>query len=690
MNLRADRHMLVPAQRPVPDDVAPGAVVDLRGIFRAFRRRWAWILVPTLLCGVIALAFAVSLKPRYDANAKVLLDPRGIQILQNDLRPTNTSGEENGVEVDSQVQVVASTVLLRRVAEQLDLARDSEFVDPPLGLAARLIRKIQDLFVVPPAERPEEPLQRVVRTLEKAVSVRRSEKTFVIDIGVRTDEPDKSARIANAIAAAFVRDTSGVRSEAARRSGAELSGRLEELRRRVERSEAAVETYRKRFDLVGANGRLVAEQQLADLNSQLTLARIRTTDQQARIAEIQRMGSGKAADAMSEVANSPTITALRAQYTEVARAEAEARMNFGPRHPVMQNAERQLQTVTQRIADEVARLTRTAQSDYDRARSSEVAITRRIDALKRENTAANEAQVRLRELERQAAADRGVYESFLNRAKDLDERQALDNGNARVITPAVPPLTRSGLSRVLLVAGGLGFGAVMGLGLALLRDHTVASPEPGLTPPAWTLLPMLTVTPNETARDPAVRQVRELLSPVTRGDAARLVVVVGAAAAGARARLAQVLALLSNSEGERTLLIDGDFEDRTLTRLLQADREPGFTDVLVTLPEARLPTPRSFNGLQIVTAGTCEADAVTVNLRTLRQALDPYLRQGGLIIVDGGSIGDRMSGLAALADDILVVVEGGPGVQRDVRESLDALSVNIDCVRGVLIAREAA
>ncbi len=118
----------------------------------------------------------------------------------------------------------------------------------------------------------------------------------------------------------------------------------------------------------------------------------------------------------------------------------------------------------------------------------------------------------------------------------------LDNGNARIISQAIPPIGRSGVSRIVMVLAGLGFGAMLGLGLALLRDQAAAQPIeprrgerlPALMP-AMTGLPMLTVKPSETSRDPVVREVRELLSPSVGNGPARLVVVTGLKAAGAGA-----------------------------------------------------------------------------------------------------------------------------------------------------------
>lgn len=687
MSVAGSRYSIVPVQPAIVNDPAPGAVVDLRGIGRALRRRWHWIVVPALLTGGIALAVALSLSARYEATAKVLIDPRGIQILQNDLRPTNTTGDETAAEVESQVQVIASTSVLRKAAERLRLVDDPEFSNPPVSLPVRIAAAIKGLFTDAPSTPPESAISKTLRTLQSGVAVRRSEKTFVLDISVQTKDADKSALIANTIAETFVRETSDVRSDAARRSGSELTGRLEALRKRLEESDAAVEAYRKSSGLVSANGRLVSDQQLADLNTQLTLARTRAADQEARVSEIRKLTRlGNAAEAVSEVTNSPTIAALRAQYADATRAEGDARLNYGPRHPAMMTAAQQVQTVRQRINEEVNRLGRSAESDYERARTTETALARRIEGLKRESNVFTAAQIRLRELERQATADRTVYESFLNRAKDLDQRQALDTGSGRVITPAVPPIGRTGISRIAIVAGGLLFGAAMGLGLALLREQFDGTIRSSQQLAAETRLPVFSMSPGDMAETGAVRRMRNLLTPIARSGPARVVVVAGLGASSTRVTLAQLLARIVNAEGERALLVDGDLRTRALTRFLQAEHSPGLTDVLAAPPQAMVHTPNSFNGLQVITAGTLEGGEVKTTVRALRLALDPYLRQAGLIIVDGGVMCPNLQAFAAIADDILLVVEGGRTALHELEKALESLGPDADQVRGIILA----
>ncbi|WP_375409525.1 GumC family protein [uncultured Methylobacterium sp.] len=665
----------------------PAAIVDLRGIGSALWRRRLWILVPALLLGVLALAVVMSLKPRYQASAKVLLDPRGIQVFQNDLRPNNTTGDETGAEVESQIQVIASTSVLGKVARKLDLIADPEFAAPMPSLPVRIQQALTSLVSTTPAAAPEDRMRTVLRTLSTAVTVARSEKTFVLDIAVGTTDPEKSARIANAIGDAFLAETNDVRAGAAKKSADALNARLEELRKRLQRSEGAVETYRNRNNLIGANGRLVSEQQLGDLNNQLTLARTRASEQESRVMEVRRLlASGKPAEAMAEVTVSPTIAGLRSQYADATRAEGEARLAYGPRHPAMAAATEQVQVVRRRLAEELNRLARTAESDYERARSSEASLARKIESLKSESGTANQAQVRLRELERQAASDRTLYESFLNRAKDLQERQSVETGAGRIISVALPPLGRSGPSRIVIVLGALMLGGVLGTGLALLREQFDSTIRSGRQVTAETRLPVLAVMPGTKPEESAVWRLRDMLAPPVPSDRARVVVIAGLGAVAARTTLVQRFAKLIHAGGERALLVDGDPQGRGLTRALGAERYPGLTDLLAGAPQGFSDAPRFFDGLRVITAGTQADGAVRATAQNLREALGHFLRQSGIVVIDGGSVGPHLRALAAIADDIVVVVEGGRIALGELQEGLDAFGPDSDRVRGVVLA----
>src|SRR3954468_12003721 len=98
----------------------PVAVIDLRGLFGVFRRRAALVAVTAALIVAGGLGVYLLLPPRYEAKAQVLLDPQGLQVLQNDLTHGATAADAGSAQVESQLRVIASPNVLNKVIEQED------------------------------------------------------------------------------------------------------------------------------------------------------------------------------------------------------------------------------------------------------------------------------------------------------------------------------------------------------------------------------------------------------------------------------------------------------------------------------------------------------------------------------------------------------------------------------------------
>ncbi len=580
----------------------PAAVIDLRGFVNIARRRLAWILTTAAIFGIAALIYVLVAPARYTATTQLLLDPNGLQIISNDLTPRSTQSEISLAEAESQVQVAVSEVVLAKVVEREQLADDPEFGETRDSLLTQVVD-----FIVPGTRKAPDRMQKAMRILREQLDVRRPEKTFVLNISVWTDDPKKSARIANALAAAYLEQESASKADAALRAKASLVARLNELRQRAEESDRRVEQYKVQNKIITASGQLVNEQQLSDLNRRLTLAREQTAQQRARFAEIERLRQSKASpDAIAEVTNSGTFMALRTKYAEAKQAEANAVTALGPRHPAMQAARAQVEASRKLVDEEVTRISQSALGDLNRARANEQAMESSLEALKRLASETHASQVKLRELEREAESNRAVYMAILTRAKEVDEQRGLDKSNARVITRAPPPPAKSNPSRLLVVAGSLCIGLIGGFGLGLVREQFNSRLYSASQIASDIGLPVLAVLPREPLRrtwwvrravtnsdllaganhDPtpeqrtAIRRLRDgLLGSLPMNDT-RLVLVTSFDGLAARSLVALNLARAAATDGDQVLVIDSDPRQHCLTSSFAKADEAGFREVL--------------------------------------------------------------------------------------------------------------
>lgn len=448
------------------DSVRP--VLDLRAVVARVGRQKVWLVVPALIA-VVALLLIYPLIPlRYQANAQILIDPRGLQVVDKDISPNAQNGEASLTLVESQVRVITSESVLRDLMIREKLQDDPEFTDP-LGLVSTIMGPFNKAFGV--GEPREDPMLRALRTLQRRVSVKRTERSFIIDVFFDASSATKAAHLANALVDTYLAKDFTVRTEAAKRVEQSLSGRLSELRSQVQKAEERVEAYKAQNHIVGASGRLINEQQLLELNAQLSAARSRTAEVQARselIARARAAGTDSAATA--EALQSSTIGQMRTQYLEIKRRQSDVTTLLGARHPEVITLAAQARTVAMQISEELDRIARSARDDYERAKSKEVALSRSVDALKGDAMTTSRAFVRLRELEREAESSRSVYESFLRRTKEVGEQQMVDTASLRVTSRAVPPREPMNLSLPLLLVGALVAGLGLGVVIVLLRD----------------------------------------------------------------------------------------------------------------------------------------------------------------------------------------------------------------------------
>jgi polysaccharide biosynthesis transport protein len=572
--------------------------IDVQKIWSVLWRGKITILLSMMIAVGLAAAFVLLVPHKYTATTQILIDPMDLRgAAQSDISPTIPQSDAAVLQVESQARVIASDNVLRRVVDSEGLDHDPEFMH---GAMAQKYGPLAAL-----------------NELQKHVQVKRSERTYVVDVSVTSEDPAKAARLANAIAQTYLTEQTEVRSNAARQISQALTGRLKELQTRVRDAEQKVEAYKASHNIVGANGELVNEQQLTGLNSQLSLARARTSEAKARLDQVESVLHSKIPiGAFPEAVQSQTITMLRSQYAEIMRRDAEQKSSLGERHPAVIEIEAQGARLQKLIEDEVARIAQSDRAEYERAKADEDMLSRQVDALKNTAVSTNESLVGLRELERDVQASRAVYESFLVRSRETGEQEQVDTKNIRIISKADRPLYRSSPPpSIVLGLAAMLLGFASGVGIVIMRGEAEdaalrpakpraktpsnfgrlgafakklwQTPEP---PPAITVLATL---PNvdiafglDAVEDPHSRFAREIqkvyeavrASHKTRGNPS--VLVVTADDEDDTASVALMLAAAAAAT-QRVLLIDTDLKRRTLSAIDADESEAGLVDVAV-------------------------------------------------------------------------------------------------------------
>ena len=646
-----------PAKEPHPSP-APTAgpfdgSVEPTIVWKILWRRRVWIAATAAACALAAAIYCVATPSQYTATAQILVDPRDRQVLSNDVNPSELAADGGLTQVESQASVVQSSGVLLRAMAAEHLETDPEF-DNSSSLAGRLLALISS----PNAESAEEDRKaKTLAALRKRLAVKRADKVLVIDVGVATRDPDKSARIANAIADAYLADQAEARSRAGREASAALAARLGELQRHVRDAENALEDYRAENHLVVSSGQLVSDQALNETTAQLSAAQSRTAELKARLDH--RKGAKLDGEGTPEATQSAVVTRLRERESALVEKVSDLHERLGPRHPDYLAAEAALKHVRDLISREVGRLGDSTRAEYDRAVADERAIATRLEGMKAKSLEDDKADVRLHELERQLDAERSVYASFLVRSKETAEQANVDSTNARIITRALRPQQKSWPPTVLLVAGAALVGLGLGGSASLAREYVAPVVMSPAQASALLDAPALAIFPPAAAQGEArERAARRLLANLFRRkadpgryDAKCLLLTSAAADSAERAQVARALAAAAVRLGKQVLLIEGEDDERQgLAQLLSGERT--HRALAESTPAGYLRIGKGLPPQQNRSSPTKESDG---------SPFERTLRSFDLTIVDAAPLSQNFvaANVAAEADAILLVVRLG-------------------------------
>jgi polysaccharide biosynthesis transport protein len=451
---------------------AADAELDLPALGAAlWRKKWR-ILSPAIFVGMLTLVAVQMITPRYLSEARVFIEGRDNIYLRPDLdKDTMDRGAVDQEAVTSQAQIILSRDLAREVIEKLKLGELPEF-DPtlagisPIKAVLGMIGLVKNPFNMTKEER-------VLDAYYERLSVTPVEKSRIINIDFLSEDPELAARVANAVADAYLERQRQAKQEQARSAGQWLAGEIESMRRKVAEAEAKVEAFRAKSNLfIGNNNTTLSAQGLGDFNTQLAAARAQKADAESKARIIRDMLKSGQAIQSPDVLNSELIRRLSEQRVTLRAQLAEQSTTLMDGHPRIKELRAQIADLDRQILEEADKIARSFENEAKLASSRVEALVASFDQLKSQAANTNEQDIQLRALEREAKSQRDLLESYLAKYREATSRDTANSSpaDARVVSRATVsniPAYPKKLPTVLIATFTT---LVLGIGFVLTRE----------------------------------------------------------------------------------------------------------------------------------------------------------------------------------------------------------------------------
>jgi uncharacterized protein involved in exopolysaccharide biosynthesis/Mrp family chromosome partitioning ATPase len=415
------------------------ADIDIGQLFGAVWDRRLSILATTAVVGVLAFVGASLMAPDYKAETRILIEARETNLAGQEAQGANDPVLDQ-YNIVSQAQILQSADLIRQVARDLNLSAVKEF-DPHAH--ASLPNPLVALGLAQnPMDLPSD--ERVIKTFREKLQVYPIEGSRVIAIEFSSQDPKLAAAIPNRMADLYLTMQSGAKLGTHTDTTRWLEPEIAGLRDRVREAEQKVADYRTSAGLFqsGENTSFSA-QQLNDISAELARVGGERANAEARAENVRAaLKSGRNSDTLGDVVGSAMIQRLKESEASVQAEIAQASIALLDGHPRLKGLRGQLSGIRQQIETETRKILGSLESEANVAKLREQQLMAQLNGLKADSARSGEEEVGLRALEREAAAQRQLLETYLARYREAASRVDPNStpADARIVSTAIDPV----------------------------------------------------------------------------------------------------------------------------------------------------------------------------------------------------------------------------------------------------------
>jgi polysaccharide biosynthesis transport protein len=544
---------------------------------------------------------------------------------------------------------------------------------------------------------------RLVDAYLKRLEIRPRTGTRLVAVAYTAPDRRLAATIANAHALAYIRQGLEMRANANEEAQRFLESKLVELRERVENSEAALNAYRRDKGILSLNGKEnLALERLDDLSRRVNEAEAERIGLEAQEQMIRRRNF----ESLPAVIGSELIAKLKEETTTAEEGYAAMATQFKAGYEPLDQLGSRVKEARERLNQEIHKVVDGIESAYLTAVEREQDLRERMEDQKKVVLAQNDAGVKYVILAREVDTNRQLYDSVLQRMKEMGVAADIRASNIFIVDRAEASRFPSHPARFTDVAISVLFGLAVAIGLALTLeslDNTFKSPDDVHR----TLgLPSLALVPKFARLNGAHRPAlgngirhsrselivsRERFSPVTEayrtlrtnillsraGQPPKVTLMTSALSVEGKTVTTVNTAALFASMGMKVVLVDADLRRPRCHELLLSKNVVGMTEVLtgqIEIAEATQKTP--IDNLFLISAGTIPPNpAELIGSKSMRQTLDGLRTQFDFVFIDSAPVmivSDSLF-IAAIADGTVVLVDSSTTPRTMVTETCSRL-----------------
>ena len=647
-----------------------------------FRRKL--IIAITVFISVVGYVQVNEIKNVYTAKSTMIIgvpESRVVDI-EEVLNYSNSA-----YDLPAQVEVLRSRVLAAKVIKRLGLLNDPEFnptlrepdkslfdflkyLHPRSWLPASWKKALKEALgqetekAVPlPVSKQEQEEQlnnqqiiTATNILLSKLNVQPVEFGNVINITFSSLSAKTAARLANEIPEAYMIDQLEAKFEATEKANAWLTTQLQELETKVVESERAVEFYRDEHGLVATTGDGLLSAEVSGINSQVIIARAELAEVDARLAQLRRLleAGGQGVETASEVMSSALVQQLRTQEAQALSRESELSVELGPKHPRMLQVQAEIIEIRARIQEEVKRILIGLDHEAEFARTKLASLENNLREAQGETSVQNKEAIQMRALEREAAANRTLYQTFLNRFKETSSTQGLESSEARIISKAEVPGAPSypNRNRMLMTYILMGFFGACGLVLGLqMLNPGLMTPEQVQKELKEFVIGLIPISPKkavpheyvlEKPNSGLVEALNSLKFGLALSDpdhAVQAIQITSSVPEEGKTTLAIALARVLAASGKKILLVDGDLRRSSIGRKLNLhEKHKGLSDLVLAgdAPFEEFLVRDEKGNVDYMPTGTAKyANATDIfSSRRMREIVDMLKTRYDMVIID--------------------------------------------------------